>query len=181
MPSPFAKLASFVRKNSFLFLRHHPTCEQFDDHVFTIKGRAFCIGCFVGFPAMFLSALVLVLAGGFGLHPSVLFWGGTITFTVLMALHASHVIKRKRLKIVSRAIIGVGLGAFTAAVLLVEGWLLAKLVLLYLVYQFYVIITSYFRIRGMARTCDACEHEARWETCPGMYGPRDGDPAGASV
>ena len=45
---------AFLRKYGSLLLSHHPECEKFKNHTLKIGNLNFCIGCFIGYLAVFL-------------------------------------------------------------------------------------------------------------------------------
>ena len=44
------KLKNFYKEYKPYLISHHPNCDKYEEHVFKIRGKKFCIGCFIGYP-----------------------------------------------------------------------------------------------------------------------------------
>lgn len=86
---------------------HHPACDHYAEHVFTVRGLRFCVGCFTFFPVFlgtYLLGLVLPVAAAWTT------W--TLAGSLLLLFHLVSVLgwaTRRSWKVVSKTGLGVGL------------------------------------------------------------------------
>ena len=50
-PNFWQKLKKTYLEYKPYLVSHHPNCKHFEEHVFKIREKKFCIGCFIGYPA----------------------------------------------------------------------------------------------------------------------------------
>ena len=151
-----------------LLLSHHPDCNEFRDHVFELKGKKFCIGCFIGYPSMLLTILVLFLIQIYNfIHHRILLIIGLVLFCTY-ALKIFKFMRDIKGKIFIRILIGAGLGflfwGIFGSPLTPLDKILSSIVMfggLYLVYSTVRVISVFY-------TCHKCSYDGDWKHCPGF-------------
>ncbi|MHA1368432.1 MAG: hypothetical protein ACTSWN_01930 [Promethearchaeota archaeon] len=162
-------LKTFFKEIKPLLLSHHPRCEKFKDHVFTINGHGFCIGCFVGYPAMFISIMLAFLFDFFNIPHYLLFYTGCAMLSPTI-IHVFGIIRKKRHRMISRSAVGGGVGLVIGSILLSDGTFASKIFILFVLSIIYGAVIGAYRTFQVGSTCKKCEFRDSWPKCPGMLG-----------
>jgi hypothetical protein len=106
------------------------------------------------------------------LNPFYLFWFG-ITGTLLSLLSSAfHLTENKKVKVLSKILLGFAFAAVSWAILLNDGILLAnlanKMALILALYLAVITVLTIRRLLEISKTCEACEYRMRWSKCPGF-------------
>jgi hypothetical protein len=175
-----------VIRHPLLFLRvtdpfvtaHHPVCTHFDEHIVTIHGRRWCIGCTFNsisfFGAMSILFVVWLLDSAY-LNRFYLFWGGIVVIVVYFLFSFLGITdRRKRVKIFSKFLLGSGFAGICWSILLIDGllseYLTFKLILIVILYLGFITILNIKRSLEIFKECRECEFKMRWSKCPGFRG-----------
>lgn len=151
-------------------LAHHPECEAFNDHVFTIGKLHLCRGCTLSYPPMYATVLIIIFwpdARAFltaiGLWIPNLWW-----FTIGFGLTGVIALLLRKYSLFINDIYKFSRGAFAGfliTIILSQHWgfkigagLLLTGAMIYL---------SLHRGKDMEKTCEDCEWKANYEECPG--------------
>ena len=164
----------FLRALAPLLLAHHPFCSQYESHLFSIRGRRVCVGCFFNSVSFFL-VLGFLLVGWFmvpsAFNRSYLFWGGAITTLLSFVLSVLNRSENRGVKILSKLMLGSSFAAIVWAVLLADGLetnLELKVGFIVILYLAVVTMLMVKRIAEVEKECNKCEYEMRWSRCPGF-------------
>ena len=92
-----------------LLIAHHPECKKFGkSHTINIGKYHFCIGCYVGYTAAFLTFLIVIMFNIETIIPMQFFLITSIIFIGSFILSPLHLTKFKTIKIIQKALIGSG-------------------------------------------------------------------------
>lgn len=164
----------FIGTISPLLTSHHPFCSVYEGHLFTLRGRKWCIGCFFNSFSFFMALGLLIvssIAVPFMIDRSYLFWGGAALVLVSFAMSALHLTDNKKLKVLSKLILGSSFACISWAILLADGLtsnLELKFALIITLYLVVVAVLGYRRVVEIEKECKTCEYEMRWSKCPGF-------------
>ncbi|MGY5858875.1 MAG: hypothetical protein RTU63_05860 [Candidatus Thorarchaeota archaeon] len=165
----------FLRATDPFISSHHPTCDHFDHHIVSIRGRPWCIGCTFNTIAFFASMLALL--GVWLLNESLmirfyLFWGGVGLSILYFVVSLSGISEdRQRVKIGSKFLLGGGFAGICWSTLLWNGIsvnLLEKGLFILLLYLGVITLLNIKRSLEIFKECEACEFKMRWSKCPGF-------------
>ncbi len=153
---------------------HHPACPEFSLHTFEFRGRHWCIGCFFNTLSFVVGILVLSflwLTQIVSFNRFFLFWGGIVGVLVYLLTSALHLTETKRIKILSKFLLGGSFAAVVWSILLADGllsMLREKVALIFLLYFIAVAALSIKRVLETTDVCENCEYEMDWRNCPGF-------------
>ncbi len=164
----------FIKAVSPLLTSHHPFCSVYEGHLFTLRGRKWCIGCFFNSLSFFMALGLLIvssIAVPLMIDRSYLFWGGAALVMVSFVMSALHLTDNRKLKVLSKLILGSSFACISWAILLADGLtvnLELKAALIFTLYLAIVAVLGFRRIVEIEKECKACEYEMRWSKCPGF-------------
>ncbi|MHA2313526.1 MAG: hypothetical protein ACXADC_15395 [Candidatus Thorarchaeota archaeon] len=164
----------FLRAVGPLLTSHHPFCSAYEGHLFTLRGRKWCIGCFFNSLSFFMALGLLIvssIAVPLMIDRSYLFWGGAALVLVSFTMSALHLTDNRKLKVLSKLFLGSSFACISWAILLADGLtsnLELKLALILTLYLVVVAVLGYRRVVEIEKECKACEYEMRWSKCPGF-------------
>lgn len=163
------------------FLSHHPRCEYYDHHTFSVRGHELCMGCFIVYPVGLASLLVLAAAqfavptvrtapvlafyaAGFGLA------GPLIAYKALYKVGNRHLaellyhVGQQRVRIATKASLAVGLAFLAYPVVFRPAIRLPAFLL------FAVLLVAYVAYKGLTAfdECDACPEQPDFPDCTGL-------------
>ena len=165
----------FLRTSGTFLTAHHPFCDEYDGHTFTLRGRKWCIGCFFNSLSFFPTILFMLLLWMF--EPTYfiardLFWIGVIGVVGSLLISASGVTSNKPIKAVSKLLLGSAFAFICFSILIIGGDLFVQfdLKVLTILFIYIPVITILNAKRGweMEKDCKACDHKMRWSRCPGF-------------
>lgn len=160
-------------------LAHHPLCDKFENHVYTIKGYKICRGCTNLYSGMFVGLIAIPFITIL-LHLN--YWAMfAVTWGLYLFTPLTIIIKFPRIvKDFARFLLGIGLVSVTTTVILgiialikySDYWGLIIAVISIIIYV--VSKTSFTKIRERrnAEICLNCEY-FRTPECAGMKPARD--------
>ncbi|MHA1211186.1 MAG: hypothetical protein ACTSSH_01880 [Candidatus Heimdallarchaeota archaeon] len=163
--TPFHAQMEIIRIREWRIFAHHPTCNRYENHYFTIGKLHLCIGCTMIYSAVLIYAILFFsVPSVFRFNPWVIAsvpFGGFF----LAIIHKIVKLKIKWLKAIFRFAAGFGIGAFCA--LIIETFFLPKywwlgfilIVLLFLGNQLYGISRGSGANRKKCRDCPLNEQE----------------------
>jgi hypothetical protein len=164
----------FLRAVGPLLTAHHPFCSVYEGHIFTLRGRKWCIGCFFN-SLSFLIALGLIIVSSlvvpFVIDLSYLFGGGAVFTLISFAMSALRLTENRKLKVLSKLILGSSFACISWAILLADGFMTnleMKFALIFSLYLIVVLILGFRRVVEVEKECKACEYVMRWSRCPGF-------------
>ena len=164
----------FLRAVGPLLTAHHPFCEVYAGHLFTLRGRKWCIGCFFNSLSFFMALGLLILSSlvvPFMIDRSYLFWGGAALILVSFAMSVLRLTENKKIKVLSKLVLGSSFACISWAILLANGLasnLELKFALIVTLYLIVVAILGYRRVVEVEKECTTCEYKMRWSKCPGF-------------
>ena len=165
----------FLRVSAPILSSHHPACSEFEGHIFTFKNRTWCIGCTFSSIGFFSTAAFFFIIWYFStilLNVSYLFWGGVAGTTISLLSSIFHLTENKKVKALSKNLLGIAFAMVSLAILLNDGDLLnnvaGKAVLIIGLYLAVITLMTIRRILEISHTCEECEYKMRWSKCPGF-------------
>lgn len=156
-------------KNLFpLLLSHHPECVNFSEHTLNYGKYRFCIGCFIGYPTIFFTfLLVSILDLRFNIPIQHFFQFGLI-FLLICVFSSLKLTKNKGIKILQKILIGIGLALiiiwFSKLSYLKSSQLLTTIIITFQI----VILLNLYHVYGFIKTCYKCESYDNWGKCQGF-------------
>ncbi|MHA1797359.1 MAG: hypothetical protein ACTSVY_02830 [Candidatus Helarchaeota archaeon] len=167
------KIKHFFSQYGSLLLSHHPDCDEYKNHVFKIGKKRFCIGCFIGFPSMFLTILIIFFLGipNYISH-SYLFLIGLILLSSYL-LKLIPFMKSVRGRICIRSLFGIGLGFLFWGIFASPLSLAENLIVFIFIFGSFYTFYSTSRVISIHITCHKCKHEHDWKKCPGFKSIRN--------
>lgn len=163
----FNRCILFLKDVSPFLLSHHPSCELFDEHVYKIGKRRFCVGCFTLYPTL----IIMLLTFGFLQITNALIL--TYLIFIGLGLQASILLnlfgltKKKWVKILSKVILGVSFACLLYGVFLLPLFPLLKIAFLFAVSSFIGSISLY-RIKSLEKACKECDSNMDHDNCDGF-------------
>jgi hypothetical protein len=164
----------FLRAVGPLLTAHHPFCSVYEGHIFTLRGRKWCIGCFFNSLSFFIALGLLIVSSlvvPFVIDLSYLFWGGAVFTLISFAMSALRLTENRKLKVLSKLILGSSFACISWAILLADGFMTnleMKFALIFSLYLIVVLILGFRRVVEVEKECKACEYVMRWSRCPGF-------------
>ncbi|MHA1933656.1 MAG: hypothetical protein ACW97A_00120 [Candidatus Thorarchaeota archaeon] len=165
----------FLQVSGPFLTAHHPFCSHYEGHLFTLRGRKWCIGCFFNTLSFFTAFFVMLLiwfASPAILSRFYLFWGGVVGVAISLLSSALHLTKNKKVKGVAKLILGSSFAAICISILIAGGDLFTSLdmkaVIIFMIYVPIITIMNAKRILDTTKECEACEYKMRWSKCPGF-------------
>ncbi len=163
-----SKLKLYLRSIKPLLLSHHPDCENFKEHTFSIGTKKFCIGCFIGYPFAFIGVITIYIINLF------LNFSSDLLLIVGLILMSSFILsplkltKRKSIKILQKAIFNLG-GAFLFWwIFFLPNPFFINFLLFFFIFSFLLLLVNTYHAYSFYRTCKKCEFSLDWENCPGF-------------
>lgn len=165
----------FLRTGGPFLTAHHPFCAEYEGHVFHWRGRSWCIGCFfssISFAVIMLAVLIIWFFDLFPLSRSWLFYGGAAGVVISLLCSILHLAENKKVKAVSKTLLGAAFAAMVWSILINEGFLALGLVdkfgLILFLYFPIITLMNARRMVEIGKTCQACDYKGRWSRCPGL-------------
>jgi hypothetical protein len=165
---------TFAKSLGPLLTAHHPYCSEYEGHVFSFRGRRWCIGCFFNSLSFFMALGLLTVAWlvlPLAINRFYLFWGGAAFILVSFVMSGLGLTENKSLKVLSKLILGASFACVGWAVLLAEGFeshIEIKVTVILSLYLFIVFIMAIRRVTEIEKVCSECEYKMRWSRCPGF-------------
>lgn len=165
------------RKRFWEFIKvtasHHPHCEYYEGHVFTIRNVKICRGCSVYYPTSFLAAILIWII------PSTFFNRDPIDLTLIGMIFVLpaiiHIVRLDKIlridrpfSLFSRLILGFGFGYFIRYLFYVP--LRYQLLSILFVFSFFILI-NLARFITFWNDCDDCpyvQERQKYNNCPGL-------------
>jgi hypothetical protein len=165
----------FLRVSSPLLSAHHPACIEYEGHIFTFRNRSWCIGCTFSSIGFFSTAALFFLIWYFNiivLNTFYLLWGGIAGTAASLLASIFHLTENKKVKGISKSLLGIGFAAVSWAILLYDGdlWnnIVSKGIVIVGLYLVVVSMMTIRRILEISHVCEDCEYRMRWSKCPGF-------------
>lgn len=155
----FNEFRSLLQKYGWLFLAHHPLCNNFKDHTMRIHGYVICKGCFYGYIGCFLAFLFTFFLPRIDYLNYILFMG--ICFSLSRINFVNSLFKS-----MTKILLGCDLGFGVLAILTAPTFFIQILLL----NIFSNIALGYlgYRYLKLSKICLACEHYGEMPDCPGL-------------
>lgn len=165
----------FLRVSGPFLTAHHPFCDHFSGHIFTFRGRQWCIGCFFNTLSFVVTVSGLFLLWSIApatLSRFYLFWGGISGVIVSLMASVFQLNEKFRAKAASKLLLGSSFAAVTVSVFIAGGSLFSlffeKVLFIALLYLPTISLMNAKRLREIALECEECEYRMRWSRCPGF-------------
>ncbi|MHA1112642.1 MAG: hypothetical protein ACTSRE_16225 [Promethearchaeota archaeon] len=168
-PTFWQKLKKAYIKNKPYLVSHHPNCEKYEEHVFIISGKKFCIGCFIGYPAAI---------AGIGISFPLVFFGVInvwiiliigILFSLATLLSLTQFTKKRARKILQKMLIGMGSGFIITSLWIFMGF--AWYFKIFVIWGTIIVLNipiSVMHYKTHNKICKKCEWKNNWNECPGF-------------
>jgi hypothetical protein len=161
-------LLDYIKSLKPLIFRHHPYCEKFEDHTFSVKGVSFCIGCFIGIPSAIIGVVLIYFLNLFlTLESGVLFIIGLILMSTFL-LSPLKLTKYQPVKFAQKILFNLGAAFIFWWVIYLPNPLLYNLLFGFFVYMTAITFLNVYHTFSIFRKCKKCEFEMDWESCPGF-------------
>jgi len=165
----------FLRIISPFLLSHHPFCSNYNSHIFRLRNRTLCLGCFFN-TIFFLFSIgilfIIWIIDNSLLNANFLFLLGLVVLFGYIPLTLANRSENQNLKILSKFFLGSSFAMISWSILINNGLFSPgieyKLSLILLLYLFVVTLLSAKRIIEVGKTCERCEYKMRWSKCPGF-------------
>jgi len=169
-PSFWQKLKKGYLEYKPYLISHHPNCEKFEEHVFKIRDKKFCIGCFVGYPAAILGIGISFPLIYFNLINVWIILGIGILFSFATLLSLTQFPKKRARKILQKLLIGMGSGFIIASLwnFMSFAWYFKILVIWGAIIVLNIPI-SIMHYKTHDKICKNCEWKNNWNECPGFH------------
>lgn len=146
---------------------HHPACGPFRADVLRVRGKAYCIACWVGYPAL-AAAAIAALALGRTLDAPWWAWGAAgLVLALPQALSFAGKVPSPVAQVAVKLALGAGFGLVLASALLapVPWWarLLGALLTMSALNTLWLL-----RFHRLERTCQACPQVGLRPRCEGL-------------
>ena len=162
-----SRLKLFLKDISPFLLSHHPLCSSFDDHVYKVGKRRFCVGCFTLYPTL----IILLLTFGFlqitNTQTLMIFFGIGLGLMASILLNLLGLTEKRGVKILSKILLGASF-AFLLYSVFVSPLLLVLKILFYFAVSSFMGAISLYRIRSLEKTCKECEFDLDHDDCDGF-------------
>ncbi len=165
----------FMQAASFIMTAHHPPCDYYYDHVFTMRDRRWCIGCFFNTLSFIIGMITFTIL--WILQPDILnrfymFWGGIGVVFLSFLLSVTGLTDRRKIKFFSKFLLGSAFASVVWSILIagesISYGLGGKLFFIFFLYSVVMIFLSAKHIIEYNTTCRDCEYKMRWSRCPGF-------------
>jgi hypothetical protein len=165
----------FLRVSAPILTAHHPSCPEYEGHVFTFRNRTWCIGCTFSSIGFFSTAVLFFIIWYYDiplLNTFFLFWGGVAGTVVSLLASVFQLTENKKVKALSKSLLGIAFAAVSWAILLNDGdlWnnIASKVVLILGLYLVVITLMTVRRTLEISQTCETCKYRMRWSKCPGF-------------
>ncbi|QEE16284.1 hypothetical protein DSAG12_02114 [Promethearchaeum syntrophicum] len=153
----FSRSKEFLKNYGSLFLSHHPSCSQYQNHTINISKIRLCIGCFIGYP----SALLSIFVGIYFIYPAItqkfyiLFFGVFLFLSQFLSL--TKLTEIKSIKIIQKFLMGFGVGqVLVVSYYWIQGPVLLKIIGVWSVILLFMGPISLMHYLNMRNTCENC-------------------------
>lgn len=148
-------------------ISHHPLCDNFNDHVFIIRGKKVCRGCALFYPGVLLATIISTIGIFTG------FWKTWTEIDYIISLYTlviptfltTYLIKIRKLKDISRFMLGIAYTLTLFIVILHPNWLLKVIVLIHIIPGNYIMNSK--RSQKNNEVCDKCDEKEERPYCSG--------------
>ena len=168
-PNFWQKLKKGYAEYKPYLISHHPNCEKYEEHVFKIREKKFCIGCFIGYPAALIGIGVTFPLLFYELLSAWIILSVGILFSCAVFLSFTQFPKKRARKILQKLLIGLGSGFIIMALWSFMGfaWYF-KILIIWGTIIILNIPISLMHYKTHHKICQNCEWKDDWEKCPGF-------------
>ena len=167
-PTGFALLKTLRSIPPEFMLSHHPVCEPYKNHTFTLFGKRLCIGCFIGYPSAITAVTVAtILLQKNDSYSKAVFFSGIIGILFTL-LSFTSLTSHKPLKIIQKAAVGGGSGLLLTYIFYYPGFpvYIRLLNTVFLAFSLFMAM-NIMHIRTHRKICEQCPYEPGFGKCPG--------------
>lgn len=171
MKNPLRWIIESIAERNPMYLSHHPTCNYYNHHTFTLYNHQLCMGCFIVYPVAFFSLLIITSAWFF-LPESIFSQIKTYYFYTIGSLFVLPIMvnkaifknNKKRIRIAMKISLAVGLGIISFPLIsrpdnrIVTASLLLFLLIPYLGYKAITALDD----------CEGCPEKEDFPNCSGL-------------
>lgn len=169
----FKKILLYVKSFLPFFLSHHPECKYFKGHTINCGKIRLCIGCFIGYPTVFLTVFLLAMLDTNNFFSSDFFFILSFVFLGTFFLSLLNLTKKKIIKIIQKFLIGVGAA-------LLYNWIMKRpnprninSKTAFIIFYPLLIILNLYHAYGILGSCYKCETPFNWGICSGFNNIRE--------
>lgn len=168
MAGKIRKAWLYLKSLGPILLSHHPSCDKFENHSIKAGKYRLCIGCFIGYPAVILSIIMLgIFRIDAYFSPDILFLIGLILISSFF-LGLFGLTEKKLLKIIQKIIIGIGAGFIFWGIWSLPNSFLINFLFFIMVYGAGLTVLNAQHAYGIIKGCKHCTYYKKWEECPGF-------------
>jgi len=171
MRNPLRIVLHRIAEKDPLLLSHHPSCQYYQHHTFTLYGTQLCMGCFIVYPIGLLTLLSLSLAWLLtpnlpGLsEPTYVYYatGGLFAIPIIVAKTLQRS-QSRQMRITSKILLAVGLGVAGFPLISQPGDRLLTLLI------FAMFLIPYIGHKGVTALddCQGCPEKSNFPNCSGF-------------
>jgi len=164
------KIQMHYRALKPILLSHHPLCDKFQggNHTFRLFNKDLCIGCFITYPTALIFYIIGYVSGLFSFFSTPTLWYFGFGGCSIYILSILGLAKKKKIKIFTKIIIGIGIAFCVAALWSLPYTFKTRFILVLLFFMIGHIFINSMRTWDIYKTCNACEYKFDWKNCPGM-------------
>jgi len=163
----FKRFILFLKDISPFLLSHHPLCSDFDEHVYKLGKRRFCVGCFTLYPTLIIMLIILGLmqiTNLFSLFILLLIGLGLLSSILLNLLGLTE---KKFAKVISKVLLGASFACLIYSIFSFPIFPFLKILFLFAVSSFIGSISLY-RVKSLEKTCKECKFGLDQDNCDGF-------------
>lgn len=153
-----------------IILSHHPDCEEFQAHTVTVGTKKLCIGCFIGYPTMFISIFLIALLDLNAYIPHAWFLYIAVAFSSTFFLSFTGVTENQLVKIIQKILMAMGAAFLFWWIWYSPNPFFIRFLYFFMMFGILSLILNAYHMYGIYHTCKKCRYESDWKHCPG-FGP----------
>jgi hypothetical protein len=166
----FKRIKRYLKAIKPLILSHHPDCEEFEAHAVTVGSKRLCIGCFIGYPTMFISIILIALLNIKQFLPHTWFLYIAVGFSSTFFLSFTALTEIRIIKIIQKILMATGAGFLFWWIFYSARPFIVQLLYFFMIFGILSLILNAYHMYGIYRTCKKCKYHSDWKNCPG-FGP----------
>jgi len=162
-------LKKYLKCYKSLLLSHHPNCERFaKNHTLNVGKHRFCMGCFIGYPTILISIIVMFFLKLYAFINRDLLLLLSLICISSLALSPLNLTKKKPIKIIQKLLISVGLGLLFWWIWTAKNLFFVNLLFFILIFGFLFFVLNAYHGYRLLKICKKCKYSLDWENCPGF-------------
>ncbi|MGV9205178.1 MAG: hypothetical protein ACOC44_14295 [Promethearchaeia archaeon] len=166
----FTRIKRYLKAIKPIILSHHPECEEFKAHTIIVGSHRFCIGCFIGYPTMFISILLIMVLNLRVYIPLTWFLGIGVVLGSTFFLGFLPGTEFKSFKIAQKIVMAIGAAFLFWWIWYFPVHFLVRFMYFFMIFGILSLILNAHHMYGIYKKCRRCSYQSDWKNCPG-FGP----------